>query len=112
MKKMKKVTVSVLALVLALSLMACGGSKSVVGTWTMEGTDADISSLELKNDGTGSITLGESISLNITYTTEKDKLTLTMSYLGETESEEYTYSVKDNKLTLNNGSEDITFIKK
>lgn len=111
MKSMKKVMVSVLALVLALSFMACGNSKSVVGSWVIEGTDASISSLELKSDGTGSISLGESISLNVSYTTEKDKITLTMSYLGQTESEEYTYSIKNNKLTLTSDSESITFVK-
>lgn len=112
MKKIKRVSVLVLVLVFALSFAACGGSKSVAGTWVIEGTDSDISSLELKSDGTGKISLGGSISLDLTYTTEKDKLTLTMSYLGQTESEEYTYSVKDKKLTLTDDSQTaLTFVK-
>ena len=69
-----------------------------------------LSKLELKDDGTGSISLGDSISLNITYTTEKDKLTITMSYLGQTESDEYTYTLKKGKLTLTDSSQtQITF---
>ena len=103
MKKMKKLSALMLVLVLSLSFVACGGSKSITGTWTVDGTDADISKLELKDDGTGSISLGDSISLNITYTTEKDKLT---------ESEEYTYTLKKGKLTLTDSSQtQITFVK-
>ena len=106
MKKMKKLSALMLVLVLSLSFVACGGSKSITGTWTVDGTDADISKLELKDDGTGSI------SLNITYTTEKDKLTITMSYLGQTESDEYTYTLKKGKLTLTDSSQtQITFVK-
>ena len=112
MKKMKKLSALMLVLVLSLSFVACGGSKSITGTWTVDGTDADISKLELKDDGTGSISLGDSISLNITYTTEKDKLTITMSYLGQTESDEYTYTLKKGKLTLTDSSQtQITFVK-
>jgi len=108
MKKMKKLSALMLVLVLSLSFVACGGSKSITGTWTVDGTDADISKLELKDDGTGSISLGDSISLNITYTTEKDKL----SYLGQTESDEYTYTLKKGKLTLTDSSQtQITFVK-
>ena len=62
MKKMKKLSALMLVLVLSLSFVACGGSKSITGTWTVDGTDADISKLELKDDGTGSISLGDSIS--------------------------------------------------
>ena len=98
MKKMKKLSALMLVLVLSLSFVACGGSKSITGTWTV--------------DGTGSISLGDSISLNITYTTEKDKLTITMSYLGQTESDEYTYTLKKGKLTLTDSSQtQITFVK-
>ena len=112
MKKMKKLSALMLVLVLSLSFVACGGSKSITGTLTVDGTDADISKLELKDDGTGSISLGDSISLNITYTTEKDKLTITMSYLGQTESDEYTYTLKKGKLTLTDSSQtQITFVK-
>ena len=108
MKKMKKLSALMLVLVLSLSFVACGGSKSITGTWTVD----DISKLELKDDGTGSISLGDSISLNITYTTEKDKLTITMSYLGQTESDEYTYTLKKGKLTLTDSSQtQITFVK-
>ena len=111
MKKMKKLSALMLVLVLSLSFVACGGSKSITGTWTVDGTDADISKLELKDDGTGSVSLGDSISLNITYTTEKDKLTITMSYLGQTESDEYTYTLKKGKLTLTDSSQtQITFV--
>jgi uncharacterized lipoprotein YehR (DUF1307 family) len=105
MKKIKRIAVVLSALVLMMSLFACGSKNgSVVGTWSLEGTDFDISSMELKDDGTGTIDLGGSITLNITYTTEKDKLTLIMTYLGQTESDEYTYSVKDGKLTLKDSS--------
>ena len=43
MKKMKKLSALMLVLVLSLSFVACGGSKSITGTWTVDGTDADIS---------------------------------------------------------------------
>jgi uncharacterized lipoprotein YehR (DUF1307 family) len=105
MKKIKRISVVLAALVLTLSLLACGSKNgSVVGTWNLEGTDFEISSMELKDDGTGTIDLGGVITLNITYTTENDKLTLNKTYLGQTESDEYTYSVKDGKMTLKDSS--------
>lgn len=113
MKKNKRLSTAAIVVALSLSFAACGGSRSITGTWAVEGAEADISTLELKDDGTGSISLGDSITLNITYTTEKDKLTLTMSYLGQTESDEYTYSVEKGKLILKNGDQtEITFVKK
>ena len=42
MKKMKKLSALMLVLVLSLSFVACGGSKSITGTWTVDGADADI----------------------------------------------------------------------
>lgn len=105
MKKIKRISLAVAALILLLSLTACGsGNDSVEGTWNLEGTGSDISSMELKSDGTGSISVGDIITLNITYTTEKGKLTITKTYLGQTESDEYTYSVKDGKMTLKDAS--------
>lgn len=112
MKRMKRFTAAVLVLVCAMSLMACGSKKgSIVGTWVIEGTDSDISALELKEDGTGSISIGGTISLNITYATDNNKLTMTMTYLGQTDTEEYTYSIKDSKLILEEDGEQITFVK-
>lgn len=111
MKQMKRFVAAALVLVLAMSLMACGSKKSIVGSWTMEGAES-VSSLEFKNDGTGKVSVGEDISMDITYTTEKDKLTMVMTYMGQTETEEYTYSIKNGKLILESGGVEITYIKK
>ena len=64
MKKMKKLSALMLVLVLSLSFVACGGSKSITGTWTVDGTDADISKLELKDD---KLTLTDSSQTQITF---------------------------------------------
>ncbi|MBO5459256.1 MAG: hypothetical protein J5981_03290 [Lachnospira sp.] len=111
MKQMKRFAAAALVLVLAMSLIACGSKKSIVGSWTMEGSES-VSSLEFKDDGTGTIGVGEGINLNITYTTEKDKLTMITTYMGQTETEEYTYSIKNGKLILESDGVEITYVKK
>ena len=108
MKTIKKITALVAVLVLTFSLVACG-KASVVGTWKAE-QDGTVATYEFKKDGTGSVSI-IGITLDITYKTEGEKLSVTMSFLGQSDTQEYTYSVKGKKLTLTADGDSVVFDK-
>ncbi|SEF86789.1 MULTISPECIES: DUF5640 domain-containing protein [Lachnospira] len=98
MKTFKKMTTVIFASVLLFTLVACGGSKSVVGTWTS--VEDDIAyTFVFEKDGTGSLDLS-GVSVPFEYKVEDDTITLTMTLLGTTEEDEYTYELSDKTLKL------------
>ena len=114
MKKFKKLVAAVLVSVMALGLVACGGSSSknsLPGTW---GSADESSSTQytFNEDGTGTVTVGTGITLNLTYTTDGNKLSISMNYLGSEQKDEYTYEIKDGKLILTNSSGTTEYSKK
>jgi hypothetical protein len=101
----------IVALMVAAFVAACGGD-SVTGTykWVSGEESVKALSLEIKDDGTfvlsGDSEVMGNVSIQGEYTTEGDKITLTMSGDGgSTESEVGTYA--DGKLTF----EDVVWQK-
>lgn len=109
MKKMKRLMVAGVMLVMTCLLVACG-KTSMTGTWNTDG-DQDQESFTFNDDGTGTMNLGDDISVNITYKTDGDKLTITTSFLGTSESEDYTYKIKGKTLTLTKDDETVELKK-
>lgn len=101
---MKKVLAFVLALVMVLSLAACGGSK-VVGTWKSE--DALFSTITFNSNGTGSMTMKVlNTTTEFDYTEKDGKLELSEN--GKVEFT-YEYSVDGDNLTLKDTDSGSTY---
>lgn len=113
MKKTAKILAVVLALVLLVSLAACGGSdkgnggshdaSSLVGTW--ESNEAPGTFYEFKADGTGTLK-GEGYSMNFTYVDKSTSVDFT--YEGSDSVQNNEYTVDGSTLTLAG----ITYTKK
>ena len=68
---MKRIIAFALVLVLALSLVACGGgdpSKAIIGTWKNAGGN----SCSFKADGTGSVMVERSTTVSCKWTYDED----------------------------------------
>jgi len=97
----KKIWLGILVLVFGLvfSIVACGGSSSLVGRWVPEegqrvSSDFIERSLELQKDGTG---IGDGYSLK--WTTEKGRITLKLDVgMGFA----YDYKLSGSTLTMTN----------
>ena len=115
-------TIGILTAFLILStLNSCKDEESInpiVGTWeysgTMEGLKVTLT-ITFNTDLTGLMkTLiefegeSESETLNFTYSTDSNKLTLIM----DGESQVSSYSISGNKLTITDEGEEIVFTKK
>lgn len=116
---MKKVVSIVLCLVLVLSLAACGGSgSSKAGTYalaemsmggetfdaaTLEamGMSMDMFSMELKEDGTGSMTFMD----------ESEDFKWDDKAIKDSTGTEIPYTYKDGKITLEMDGETLVFEK-
>ncbi len=97
MKKMISIVALTLCVILAaLSLTACGGSKSaLVGSW--ESDEAAGVVYSFNDDGTGNLK-GEGYDMTFTYT-EKDD-TLSFTYTGSSEVQTFNYKIEDNVLSI------------
>ncbi len=91
---MKKILAFALALIMTLSLCACGGS-SIIGKWTFGGN-----SYEFKEDNTVSISVNGALNFDGTYEIDGDKITVKVSSMLGEKTEELTYSLKKDTLTL------------
>lgn len=110
MKKFKKLAAIVMVLSMALAMVACGKKDSIVGTW--EATEDGVTlTYEFQDGGKGKVSVS-GMSMDITWKTDGDKLTVTMELLGEKSEDEYTYSVKGSELTLTQDGESATLKKK
>jgi uncharacterized lipoprotein YehR (DUF1307 family) len=110
MRYLKKLAPVGLVVVLMLSLVACGGTKSVTGTWGLQGNESETVYV-FNDDGTGVYSLGDGISVKFTYTTDNGKLSISKKVLSQTETEEFTYKIKGKQLTLTNSDGTNTFNK-
>lgn len=114
---MKKVISIVTLLAIVLSFAACGGvtKKSISGTW--EGS-TEVLFVEAKyryifnEDGTGTVTApGIGVGLAMTYTLEKDVLSITTTMVGISNTEVYTVALEKDTLTLTKGDSVITLTR-
>ena len=77
---------------------SCGEKETIVGSWKgdFEGSKVLLTFLE---DGGGSLKEDDGLTYPLTYTAEKDKITVTL--LGQ--SREYTFTLGGGSLTLKRG---------
>ena len=109
MKAVKRTVCLVAALVMVMSLVACGDS-GIVGTWSVAQDGIEVT-YTFNSDGTGSMTvLG--IPVDMKYTTSGDTLKITVSFFGQEDTQEMTYKVDGNKLTLTDDGESVVLTKK
>ena len=109
MKLSKKLVSLVLMLIFVLSLVACGNSKSVVGSWSCT-KDDNVYSYVFEKDGTGTVGIG-GITLDTEYKVEDNKISIIMSYLGQSQTSELTYSIKNDVLTHTDGTDTLELEK-
>ncbi len=114
MKTAKRLVSLVAALVMVMSLVACGGEKGLVGTWEVS---ADIDGQEIsagytfESNGDCSVN-AMGITMDGTYKTDGDKITITVSFMGVETSQEGTYKVDGDTLTLTIDGETGTLKRK
>ncbi len=92
---MKKILAVALALVMTVSLCACGGSDSVVGKWAFGGN-----TYEFKEDNSLSVSINGTLNYDGTYEIDGDKITVNVSGMLGEKTEELTYSLKGDTLKL------------
>ena len=98
-------------LVVAMSvfcLVGCG--NSLTGTWSAENNGQE-GSYTFNDDGTGNIKV-EDISVDITWETDGDELTIVMTMLGESEELKYTYEIDGDVLTLTDEDDETLELNK
>lgn len=106
MKAAKRVVSLAAALILVMSMVACG-SKGLEGKWVDSSTGVD-NIFEFKSDGTGSMSVEGFLSMDFTYTSTDDKITVTI--MGE--SVEYGYRLDGDTLVMIVNGEEETFKRK
>lgn len=108
---MKKISLTILALVAVLMLTSCGKAKkvSIAGSW---GADSGSETVYLFNeDGTGKISIGTTVSKSFTYETNDNTLKIVTEILGQKDEQEYTYSIDGDVLTMTRNTESVTYTK-
>ena len=108
---MKKISLTILALVAVLMLASCGKAKkvSIAGSW---GADSGSETVYLFNeDGTGKISIGTTVSKSFTYETNDNTLKIVTEILGQKDEQEYTYSIDGDVLTMTRNNESVTYTK-
>ena len=112
MRGVKKSLALIISLMLVIGLAACGGKAktySIIGTWKSD--NGKISEITFNEDGTGILKKSSEITVNFTYTSQDDKVTVTTEVLNQKSSTEYTYTVTADKLTLTNDYETTEYSK-
>ena len=105
---MKKISLTILALVAVLMLASCGKAKkvSIAGSWS---ADSGSETVYLFNeDGTGKIS---TVSKSFTYETNDNTLKIVTEILGQKDEQEYTYSIDGDVLTMTRNNESVTYRK-
>ncbi len=105
---MKKVISVALLLVMVLTVFAgCSNpQKDIVGTWTGETSVYGYiteKTYTFYEDGTGKTETFLGVEVEISYTIDDEKLTVTTSALGVASDTVYTYTLEDDVLTLVDG---------
>lgn len=108
MKSLARRTVALVAvLVFTLSLVGCG--NSIVGTWkgSQDGVEMTFT---FEKDGTGKTGVA-GMTLDTTWKTDGNKLSITMSFLGQSDTQEFEYSVSGDTLKLTADGSTVEFKK-
>jgi len=106
---MKKTLCIILAvLLLAVSLCACGGTNSIVGSWSGT-TDGFAVTMSFEKDGSGVMSaLGGLASESFTYTIEGDTIEVKTS---DDDPEVFDFEIDGDTLTLTDDDEVLTLTK-
>ena len=101
MKMFKRVFALALVLAMSLSLVACGGSLE--GSWSYE-EDGQKVTYTFEDDGKGQMSaLG--FTVDMTYETDGDELTITTNVMGQESSDTFNYEVDGDTLILEKDGE-------
>lgn len=97
------ISLSLVVVMLASLLSACSAEKKFIGTWEELDSNGERTSngetLVFANDGNGTIE-SDGISGSLTWSVEKDKITIIVSVCGMAETYEFTYRFSGNTMTL------------
>ena len=111
---MKKILAVVLVAVLALAFCACFPEKQIIGTWKNQETVLGVvveTTYVFNEDGTGTMSVGNVVPVELEYSFKDDKLNITVNTLGIKTTTEYSFDFKGDELTLTNGSNSIKLVK-
>ncbi|MCL2563993.1 MAG: DUF5640 domain-containing protein [Oscillospiraceae bacterium] len=104
---MKKMIAVVLLLVLIVGgLAACGGTHDLVGTWSVEGGGS--LSFTFNEDGTGVEAWGGSEGEAFTWSASSGNVTVEFEEWG---TEVFSYTIDGDRLTLDDGEEELSFTR-
>ena len=104
MKKYRAALSIFIVMIAACMIAGCGEKATLTGKWSS--VDGGSTIYEFNEDGTGN-----EISMNITYTTNGNTITITKELLGQKQSEDYIYELELKKLKLTKNSNTIEFDK-
>ncbi len=110
---MKRLIISITAVMVMLSFVACGSGKKseLVGSWTGNNGGYEVT-FTFNEDGTGSMSIS-GIQLSISYSVDGETLTVNKTVLDGTQTEDYTYKLsnKGKTLTLTSASGETELTK-
>lgn len=114
MKTAKRLVSLVAALVMVMSLVACGSNSEFVGTWecTTEANGQSITTrYEFKSNGDCVMSVA-GLTIECEYETDGDKLIFSIEVLGVETTEEWTYKIDGNTMTLTKDGQSTVLKKK
>lgn len=109
MKELKKLMAFVLVLVMVTAFAGCGSSSGIIGEWKGEQDGLEMT-FTFEKGGEGKVNF-QGMSVDTTYETKGDNLTVIMSAAGNSQTLEFTYKVDGDKLLLTTEGETVEFIK-
>ena len=111
---MKKISLTILALVAVLMLASCGIEDNYFtaqdGLLKIN-TNGHVGYYLFNEDGTGKISIGTTVSKSFTYETNDNTLKIVTEILGQKDEQEYTYSIDSDVLTMTRNNESVTYRK-
>lgn len=100
MKKFKVLALVLAAVMLVGMFAACNGghNRKIVGKWVEVDDDGEGDTYTFARNGKGSVS-GDGMSGDMTWSTEKDVLTMTLSICGMTETQEVRFKISGKIMT-------------
>ncbi|MBR0159087.1 MAG: hypothetical protein IJM24_08405 [Clostridia bacterium] len=117
MKKCRLIAILLVAVMLVGVFAACGGGRDrrIVGKWIEVNEDGDKTGVTFSFARNGKGTYGEDeFSGDLTWSTSKGVITMTVSLCGQSQTREYRYIISGRTLTLIDvdDPDDVTILKK